>query len=143
MERDAFLEGARAPDEQERGQRMSEAVKNFRVTWDDEAKVMRVEWLPRAVCRLEEAKAVTEAIRATGHDSVPLYVDMRGMAKFERSAREHFVSDPGGVKVVALVAGSPVTKMMANFFIGMRRLPVPIQMFTDEVAAVTWLQGHR
>jgi hypothetical protein len=34
-------------------------------------------------------------------------------------------------------------KMMANFFIGMRRMPVPMQMFTDEAEALTWLQGFR
>jgi hypothetical protein len=122
---------------------MSEAVKCYRVTWDDEAKVARTEWLPGSLCGLDEAKAVTDAIRAMGHGPVPVYVDMRGMAKLERSAREHFVSDQGGVKAIALVAGSPVTKMMANFFIGMRRMPVPIQMFTDEAEAVTWLQGQR
>ncbi|KAA1424185.1 STAS/SEC14 domain-containing protein [Nocardioides antri] len=122
---------------------MSEAVKCYRVTWDEEERIARTEWLPGAVCRLEEAQAVTDAIRDMGHGAVPLYVDMRGMAKLERSAREHFVSDSGGVKAIALVAGSPVTKMMANFFIGMRRMSVPIQMFTDEAAAVTWLQDHR
>lgn len=73
---------------------------------------------------------------------MPVYVDMRNVGKLERSAREHFVSDQGGVQAVALVAGSAVTKMMANFVIGMRRMPVPIQMFTDEAEAIAWLQ-HR
>lgn len=36
-----------------------------------------------------------------------------------------------------------MTRMMANFFIGMRRLQVPIQMFTDETDALTWLKDHR
>ena len=43
-------------------------------------------------------------------------------------------------RAIALLAESPVTRMMANFFIGMRRMPVPIQMFTDRSEAVSWLQ---
>jgi hypothetical protein len=119
---------------------MSAAEQCYRVWWDDQARVARTEWLPGSVCRVEEAKAVTDEIRDLGHGAVPVYVDMRNMAKLERSAREHFVSDQGGVRAIALVAGSAVTKMMANFFIGMRRVPVPIQMFTDEAEAIAWLQ---
>jgi hypothetical protein len=114
----------------------------YRVWWDDEAEVARTEWLPGSVCGVEEARGVTDEIRDLGHGSVPVFVDMRAMGRLERSAREHFVSDQGGVQAIALVAGSAVTKMMANFFIGMRRMPVPIQMFTDEAAAIAWLQ-HR
>jgi hypothetical protein len=137
------LEGVRAPDEQERGQQMSEAVKRYRVWWDDEEKVMRIEWLPGSVAGLAEAKAVAAEMRALRQEPVPLFVDMREMAKFERPAREHFTSQHHMVTAIALVAGSPVTKMMANFFIGMRRMPVPMQMFTDEAEALTWLQGFR
>lgn len=122
---------------------MSEAEVCFKVTWDDEAGIARTDWLPGSVCRVEEAVAVTDAIRGLARGPVPVCVDMREMAKLERSAREHFVSDQGGTKAIALLAGSPVTKMMANFFIGMRRMPVPIQMFTDEVEAITWLRAHR
>lgn len=115
----------------------------YRVSWDDETQVARTEWLPGSVCRIEEAKAVTDQIRAMGRGPVPVLVDMRQMAKLERSAREHFVSDQGGVCAIALLAGSPVTRMMANFFIGMRRMTVPIQMFTDEAAAIAWLTERK
>lgn len=122
---------------------MSETGPVYRVSWDEAARVARTDWLPGSVCTVEEAKAVTDEIRALGHGPVPVYVDMREMRKLERSAREHFISDQGGVKAIALVAGSAVTKMMANFFIGMQRMPVPIQMFTDETEAIAWLQLHQ
>jgi hypothetical protein len=114
----------------------------YRVSWDPAERIVRTDWLPGSVCGLPEARAVTHAIKDLGQGSVPVLVDMRVMAKLERPAREHFVSDQGGVVAIALLAGSPVTRMMANFFIGMRRMPVPIQMFTDEAQAVAWLQNQ-
>jgi hypothetical protein len=114
----------------------------YRLDWDADAGIARTVWLPGSVCGLAEAQAVTGEIRAMGHGAVPVLVDMREMAKLERPAREHFVSDHGGVSSIALLAGSAVTKMMANFFIGMRRMPVPIQMFTLETEAVAWLRGQ-
>ena len=122
---------------------MTNAQDCYRVTWDDESKVARTDWLPGSVCGLAEAEAVVDEIRDLGRGLVPLLVDMREMAKLERPAREHFVGDHGGASAIALLASSPVTRMMANSFIGMRRMPVPIQMFTDESEAVLWLQRQR
>jgi hypothetical protein len=119
---------------------MSDAQPCYRVTWEGEVGVMRTEWLPGSVCGSAEAKAVTDEIRASGHGTVPILVDMRALARLERSGREHFASDHGGVSAIALLTASPVTRMMANFFIGMRRMPIPIQMFTDETASIAWLQ---
>ena len=121
---------------------MSTAQGCYQVSWDDELQVTRADWLPGAVCGIREAEAVVAEIRDLGRGPVPLLVDMREMAKLERPAREYFVQDNGGVRAIALLAESPVTRMMANFFIGMRRMPVPIQMFTDESEAVAWLQRH-
>jgi hypothetical protein len=121
---------------------MSDPQPSYRVTWDDRHGVMRTEWLPGSVCGSAEAEAVTQEIHALAHGRVPVLVDMRAMAKLERSGREHFASDQGGVSAIALLTASPVTRMMANFFIGMRRLPVPIQMFTDEDASIAWLQAQ-
>jgi hypothetical protein len=43
---------------------------------------------------------------------------------------------------LALIAGSPVTQMIANFFIGINRTTTPQQMFTDEGKAIAWLRQH-
>ena len=122
-------------------ERMSGVQDCYRVSWDDESKIMRTEWLPGSVCGLEEAISVTADMRELGCGTVPVLVDMREMAKLERPAREHFAIDNGGVRAIALLASSPVTRMMANFFIGMRRMAVPIRMFTSESEAVAWLHG--
>ena len=119
---------------------MATAQDCYEVSWDDELRVARADWLPGSVCGLAEAESVVADVRDLGRGTVPLLVDMREMAKLERPAREYFVQHNGTVRAIALLAESPVTRMMANFFIGMRRMPVPIQMFTDRSEAVSWLQ---
>jgi hypothetical protein len=72
-----------------------------------------------------------------------LLVDIRGLATLDREGRAHFRGDYGGTSRVALLADSALNRMLANFFIGMQRLPVPIRMFTDEAAALAWLREQR
>jgi hypothetical protein len=59
----------------------------------------------------------------------------------DRDARAHFASpDRGLVSAVALWVQSPLSVMLANFFLGVTRPPVPTHLFTDEVKAVAWLK---
>ena len=111
-----------------------------RVWWDEEHAVARNDWKPGSVCDLVEAKKVTTQVTAFGRGPVPVLVDMRQLLKAERSAREHFTSSEAQATAVALLVGSSVSKVVANFIIGMKRMPVPTRMFTDEHAAVSWLQ---
>jgi len=43
-------------------------------------------------------------------------------------------------RAVALVAGSASTRMLANFFLGLKRSATPVKMFSDEPEAIAWLQ---
>jgi hypothetical protein len=72
-----------------------------------------------------------------------MLVDIRGIKVFDRAARTFFLDDQGGSAAMALLAGSAVNKMLANFFIGMRRLSIPVKMFTDPAAALAWLREQR
>ena len=119
---------------------MAPELDTHRVWWDEDARVARTDWFPGSVATAKEAKEVTDAIRTLGRGPVPLLVDMRGMSRLERSAREHFVRDQCGVTAIALLADSPLTRMMANFFVGIRRTPVPVRMFTDKSTALAWLR---
>ena len=122
---------------------MTEPAPAYRVYWDDTASIGVTEWAKGSVCGVEEARQVTSDLAALGFGQVPLLVDMRGMAKLERDAREHFIGDQAGVTAIALLAGSAVNKMIANFFIGLQRMPVPIRIFTDRDQALSWLGEHR
>lgn len=111
----------------------------YRMWWDEDDLVARVVWDPGAACRLEDAVAMTDTLGSWGRGPVPLLVDMRQMSRIDREARDHFSSTDQFVKGVALHADSAVTRMIANFFIGTQRLPVPTRMFTTDSDALAWL----
>jgi hypothetical protein len=59
-----------------------------------------------------------------------------------REARVIFGGASDAFSALALLAGSPKTQLIANFFIGISRPKVPTQMFTDEEKALAWLRRH-
>lgn len=115
----------------------------FRISWDETSGVIRFVWMPGGVCDVREAQEGTAALRAAFDRPLPLLVDMRAMTTLERGAREHYKRDKGGVAAMALLVGSPVTRMMANFFMRTDVDATPTRMFTDEGAALAWLGDHR
>ena len=115
---------------------------HYRVWWDDVHDVARNSWDPGAVCRLEDARAVTRATAALGRGAVPVLVDMRKLAKIERPARQHFIGPDGYAVAVALVVGSAVSRIIGRVMVGLL-VAVPTRTFTDEKAAVAWLSTFR
>lgn len=45
-------------------------------------------------------------------------------------------------KAVALIANSPLSKMIANIFLYIKKLPYPTKLFTDENEAKKWLTQY-
>jgi hypothetical protein len=90
-----------------------------------------------------------EALRATARfcdgGPIPVLVDSRGIKFQTKDAREHFVSEEaeGITSAVALLVGSPVSRMIGNFFIRRNGPRIPTQLFTEEDEAVEWLVGGR
>jgi hypothetical protein len=68
-------------------------------------------------------------------------VDYRGVRWQTREAREHFVSEDAAraTSAVALLVGSPVSRVLGNFFMRFEKHRFPTSLFSDEEAAVRWL----
>jgi len=116
---------------------------DFRAYWDDQDGVAIVEWISGTTCSLADAQSATSQVdNLAAGGRVPVLVDMRGMTTLERSAREHFINDNSSAVAVALLAGSAVNRMIANFFIGLKRFAIPIRIFTDRDDALAWLREH-
>lgn len=113
----------------------------FRVWWDEAAHVLRGDWAPGTVCGEAEAVASTQQIRALGRGPVPLLVDIREMKRLDRGAREHYKIDKGGASAMALLVGSAMTMMIANFFMRTDAGATPTRMFTSEAEAIAWLHS--
>ena len=119
--------------------------------------------LASSVVRLTEegvlVEKVTRGARLSAEDAVaslaayaklagdarrPLLVDARGVHSIDRAARR-LLSGPRAAEVcsaVALVVGSPLSRVVGNFFVGLNRPRFPVRLFDDEQRARAWLREH-
>ena len=68
----------------------------------------------------------------------PLLVDMTGTAQLTREGRTAFGHRCSASRI-ALLGRSEVDRVIANFALGVTRVPVPTRFFTSEPAARAWL----
>jgi hypothetical protein len=73
----------------------------------------------------------------------PTLVLMQHMARVEREARAFFASEEYMrlCSQTALVVGSPVSRVIASFFVGLNRPKYPVKVFEDPELAAEWLRG--
>jgi hypothetical protein len=74
----------------------------------------------------------------------PILVDLRPIRSQSAEARAVFAGpDATAVSLaVALVIGSPLTRVLGNFFLGFNRPAMPTRLFTSIAEAEVWLAGH-
>ncbi|MDH5606152.1 MAG: hypothetical protein OEY93_04635 [Anaerolineae bacterium] len=72
----------------------------------------------------------------------PFLGDIQNMSRMPREARVLAAKEaPRFVSANALVANSPISRVIGNLFLGLNRPEIPIRMFDDEESALDWLRG--
>ena len=113
----------------------------FRI-WLRPDGIVQLVWAPRTMVLLEDATAALEEMaKLTGERRSPLLVDMRETGPLDRPTRAELTRRSDLQSAVALVAGTPLSRMMANFFLRVSEPPFPTRLFDDEASAIAWLQG--
>jgi hypothetical protein len=71
----------------------------------------------------------------------PLLADIRTLRGVSLGVRTHMSSERAGryLSRVALVADSPLTRTIGNFFMRLNRPPFPVRIFDAEEEALRWL----
>ena len=111
----------------------------FRI-WLRPDGIVQVVLTSRATMVLEDVIAALEAMaQLTGGRQSPLLVDARDIGRQDRGARTEFVRRGDLVSAVALVVGTPLSRMMGNLFIRVNKPPFPARLFDNEASAVAWL----
>lgn len=74
----------------------------------------------------------------------PLLADIRALRGVSLGVRSHMSSERAGryLSRVALVAHSPLTRTIGNFFMRLNRPPFPVRIFDGEDEALRWLVNH-
>jgi hypothetical protein len=94
---------------------------------------------------LDDAKeAVAATWHVAGEQRRAVLVDMRGVRAQSRQAREYFdgVEAARILRGVALLVGSPLSRVVGNFFVKIGEHRVPTRLFNDEADAETWVLEH-
>lgn len=110
--------------------------------WLPDDGIVRLVWSPPVPSGREDAIATIEAmIEVTGDRPAPLLVDVRDAGPQDREGRLEFHRRYTVVSAVAILVGSPLSRMMGNFFVNVNKPKAPTRLFDDEAAAVEWLKG--
>ena len=70
-------------------------------------------------------------------------IDMRQTTRITREARQYYANERTASiqSATALLVGSSVTVMIANFFMGLNKPLTPTRMFREPGPAIEWLKG--
>ena len=109
--------------------------------WLGPGGVVQMTWVSQAVIGLEDAIAAIAAMaELTGGRRSPLSVDLHDGGKPSRPARIEFTRHDDLVSAVGLIVGTPLSRVMGNFFVSVTRPPYPMRLFDDEASALAWLR---
>lgn len=95
---------------------------------------------------LNDAKENVAAIyELGGRQRNRVLVDTRAMRWQTKQARDYFVGPEAAeaTLAVALLVGSPVSRVIGNFFLRFGDHRFPTALFSDEEGAVRWLLEQR
>jgi len=111
-------------------------------TWKGEDGIVRTKVKLNANVDLNEAKENSDAVNSFYiGEKYPLIIDARGIKNITREARVQFSTNGREtyVSYFALIIGSPISRVVGNFFISINKPKVPTKLFENEKKALIWL----
>lgn len=103
----------------------------------------RLHYAPNAELTLKDAREVIAAYDTMRQDKrLPLLIDASKMRSFSRESRLHFTSDEvaNSISACGIIVGTPVSKVLGNFYLGLSNPKLPSRLFTSEDEALAWLK---
>jgi len=113
--------------------------------WLGEDGIARIIHIPNAVVTLEDAKETMAAyLQINNGKRLPLFVDTKSMKSLAREARHYYASEEAAkvASAAAIIVGTPVSRVLGNFYIGLSNPHLPSRLFTSDAEALGWLKGY-
>lgn len=90
------------------------------------------------------AKEMDKLREIIGDKKVCIVSEANPNSKPPSKQERDFIADQinSVTKAFAIVSNSPVARMIANLFFGLKPPPYPTKMFTDEKEAVEWIKKY-
>lgn len=122
-----------------------ERVGPIHVWYDKTLNIAFASFDEGAELTIEQARPFTRAVvKVTGGQVCPLLIDFKNMKSQTKESRDYYAKDPEHGKThsaAALVVNSALTRMIANFFLGMNKAAKPVRLFDDRESAIQWLKS--
>lgn len=91
-------------------------------------------------------KMISERIEFLNGNKVPALVDITGVKKVSKEARDYMATSQAseGIVAAAILSKSMFSTFLCNFFIkvSLIKAPIPIKQFTNESEALLWLKQY-
>ena len=92
---------------------------------------------------LDIARQIVEyRLAFTKGKTVPAMIFSSGIKSIDKPARDYLASEKGtaGLSATAIIARSPFSRIMGNFFLKVNETGIPVKIFSDAVRAEKWLK---
>ena len=113
--------------------------------WMDEQGIFHLSYTEDARLTLEDTLKELQIIsEISGHKGIPTLVDLNNVVHVPRECRTYYASKETEkiMKVVAMLVGTRMSRLIGNFFIGLNKPTMPIKLFTSEMEALKWLKQY-
>jgi hypothetical protein len=114
--------------------------------WIDESGIVHTIYTDYSDVDIAIARQEIENIRKLSKGKrMPCVVDITRIKSVSREAREYYASEDSYdvFTAVALLVNSPLTLVLANFFLGINKPIMPVKIFTSEERALKWLKNYK
>jgi hypothetical protein len=113
-------------------------------TWMGVDGIVRTKVKKNSEIVIEDALENSIAVNSFSQDEYPMIVDTTLAKSITKEARDYFSMKGRESKIVAfaILINSPLSKIIANFFMGLNKPRVPVKLFTDEDLAIEWCKNY-
>ena len=112
--------------------------------WMGEDNIIRIFYFQNVDITLQDAKEILEiSMKLNRGKQYPMLIDARQVKSISPKARKYNSGQEASTvyTVAAVLIGSPVSRMIANFVLKFNKPLMPTKLFTDENQAIVWLKG--
>jgi hypothetical protein len=107
-------------------------------------EILFFKYKPNVVINLTAAQRIVgDRIQLQNETAYPIFCDIRGIVDSDKAARD-YLAQAGSIltKAVSLVGHQSVSLSMTSFYLKICKPSVPTKIFTDESAALVFLEKY-
>jgi hypothetical protein len=110
--------------------------------WEEDG-ILHCKLNPGIDVDLEDAKEImnVSSLFRRGR-SIPVLGDLSEVRSISHESREYLSGEEATsiASSLAIITGTPISKIIGNFLIGINKPPYPVKLFTSQEKAIKWLR---